>query len=229
MGYVLHNRLGSGGFVVEAMLELAGLDYVYEPIQSKPNTPIMPHIEHLNRWGQVPVLETADGKVLTEVAAIICYLAQQEEACADGPHLWLNDYAACLRWSVFMSVNIYEGILRQTYPHRYFDSEAVVDPAVKASMVRSVEISAEKRVHQAFLLLEEVIDDGGFLFGPKMSACDVYLAMLYSWHEKRPILSKCGEITRRVATHRLIQPLWVRNFGDDPGEKWHESGRLWSD
>lgn len=35
MSYILHNRLGSGGFVVEATLALAGLEYVYEPIESK--------------------------------------------------------------------------------------------------------------------------------------------------------------------------------------------------
>ena len=50
MGYVLHNRLGSGGFAVEVALELAGLDYVYEPINSKPNTSVKEHIDHINPW-----------------------------------------------------------------------------------------------------------------------------------------------------------------------------------
>ena len=86
MSYILHNRLGSGGFVVEATLALAGLEYVYELIESKPNTPVQEHISHINPWCQVPVLEIPNGKILTEVAAIICYLAQNENTCHSGPH-----------------------------------------------------------------------------------------------------------------------------------------------
>lgn len=234
MSYILHNRLGSGGFVVEATLELAGLEYTYEPIESKPNTPVQERIAHINPWGQVPVLEVPNGKVLTEVAAIICYLTQSENACHSGPNLWNNDYASFLRWSIFMSVNIYEGILRQSYPYRYFDfssssntessaREAVIDTAIKTGMALSVKMSARKRVHKAFLLLEEIIHKDEFLLGPQMSCCDIFLAMLYAWHNKQPDLPKCCEITHRIATHTLINPIWERNFHDRLDEKWHEA------
>ncbi|MEM8862945.1 MAG: glutathione S-transferase N-terminal domain-containing protein, partial [Chloroflexota bacterium] len=186
MGYVLHNRLGSGGFVVEATLELAGLDYTYEPIKSEPSTPVLEKIGHINPWGQVPALVLPNGAVLTEVAAMICYLAQQESGCHNGPHLWNTDHASFLRWSIFMSVNIYEGILRRSYPERYFDlssisdaepstNNLVVDPSIKSTMSKSVQMSAKKRVHNAFLLLEEVIQKDEFLLGPKMSSCDIFL------------------------------------------------------
>lgn len=137
-----------------------------------------------------------------------------------------------------MSVNIYEGILRQSYPHRYFDvssgldaknpaSDTVVEAAVQAEMSMCIKTSAKKRVHEAFLLLEDVIDEGDFLLGPKMSSCDIFLALLYAWHNKQPDLPKCCEITRRVASHRLINPIWERNFHDRLDEKWHEIRPLW--
>lgn len=225
--------------MVEATLELAGIEKEYSPIKSKPNTSVREHIAHINPWGQVPVLETPNGDVITEVAAIICYLAQHEETCRNGPHLWNSDNASYLRWSVFMSVNIYEGILRQSYPDRYFDissnidtkdpsRKAAVETAVKAEMSMSVKMSAKKRVHEAFLLLENVIHEGHFLLGSKMSSCDIFLAMLYAWHNKQPDLPKCCEITRRVATHRLVNPIWERNFHDRLDEKWHEARPLWS-
>ena len=87
MSYTLYNHLGSGGFVVEAMTAVAGVEYKHKPLQSKPNEPIKQLVEHLNPWGQVPMLETADGSLVNEVGAIISYLAYQESACHDGPRL----------------------------------------------------------------------------------------------------------------------------------------------
>ena len=217
MSYILHNRLGSGGFVVEAVLELAGLDYNYEPLNSKPNTSVKSLVQHINPWGQVRILETPDGTVLTEVAAILIYL---EPHCTDN--LWVEDHTAFLRWSVFLSVNIYEGILRQCYPHRYFESFAN-DEDLNAKMAKSIQASAKRKVHEAFLFLENhAIHEEGYLLGSKLSACDIFLAMLYAWHNRQPDLPKCTEITRRVATHPIINPIWKRNFHDRLDFKWHE-------
>lgn len=224
MSYTLYDRLGSGGFVVEAMLALAGVEYKYEPLQSKPNEPIKQLVEHLNPWGQVPMLETADGSLVTEVGAIISYLAYQELTCHDGPHLWVEpkDRALYLRWNVFLSVNVYEGILRQCYPQRYFDP--LEDEEMNAKLSVSVKTSAKKRVHEAFLFLENHVikEKGDFLLSSKLSGCDIYMAMLYAWHNKKADLPKCTEITRRVATHELIQSIWKRNFHDRLDYKWHE-------
>lgn len=50
--YILHNRLGSGGFVVEAALPLAQIPLVYEPLTTTPDTDVAPFVVHLNPWGQ---------------------------------------------------------------------------------------------------------------------------------------------------------------------------------
>ena len=235
MTYVLHNRLGSGGFLVEAMLSVAGVPFRYEPLDSAPNTPVRPLIEHVNPWGQVPVLETPDGRVLTECGAILLYLVEREPACRDGPHLFVprddgggrageahaGSSAACLRWTVFLSANVYEGILRENYPRRYF--EPLGEDDVDTEIAERVRRSARRRTHAAFALLEEhVIDgEGDFLLGKRLSPVDIYLAFLYAWHNKQPDLPKCTAITRRVATHELIRPIWERNFSDRLDEKWH--------
>ena len=93
----------------------------------------------------------------------------------------------------------------------------------RASLGRSVDLPE----HQAaFKLLEEHVlaknEEGHtFLLGERMSPVDVYLAFLYAWHNKQADLPGCTEITRRVATHEVIGPVWERNFRDRLDEKWH--------
>lgn len=239
MAYVLHNRLGSSGFLVEAMLTAANVPFAYEPLKSLPNTPVRPLVQRVNPWGQVPVLVTPDGTVLTECGAILIYLVEHEPGCARGPHLFVppddegnggskggggsRASAACLRWTVFLSVNAYEGILRQSYPRRYFDPFDD-DDDLNSKVEESVQLAARKRTHAAFKLLEEHVlaknkEGHKFLLGERMSPVDVYLACLYAWHNKQADLPGCTEITRRVATHEVIGPVWERNFRDRLDEK----------
>lgn len=225
MAYTLHNRLGSGGFAVEAVLALSGADYSYTPIESVPSTPLGEKITHINPWGQVPALETPDGKVVTETAAILIYLAQTEAGVRDGPHLWNPDPPSLLRWQVFMGVNIYEGVLRGTYPDRYFDAALVAGD--REAVIASVKSAARKRNHDAFAMIEDEVEQDRFILGPRMSACDVFLAMLYAWHRKQPDLPNCTAIAEKVACHRVVNPIWEKNFDARLEEKWHRARPLW--
>lgn len=219
---MLHNRLGSGGFVVEAVLSVAGLEFAYDPLPSEPDTPVGPLICHFNPWGQLPVLETPDRQVLTETAAILIWLAQKEPTCHAGPHLWIDDQAAFLRWTVFLSVNNYEGILRQSYPDRYVDPEKA--PGIDSvALQAAVTSAAKKRVHEAFRLIETQLKPNGNLLGSRLSPADIYLAMLYAWHGPVPDLPHCSALTHRIATHATIAPIWFRNFDRRLDYNWQNS------
>ena len=56
MPYRLYNRIGSGGFVVEAALVLADAPFELVSLDSKPGTPLPESFKNVNPWGQVPVL-----------------------------------------------------------------------------------------------------------------------------------------------------------------------------
>lgn len=224
--YRLHNRLGSGGFAVEAALTLAGIDFAYEPIASSPNEDLSGHLSGLNPWGQVPVLELEGGGRITEVAAILAYLAQTEPALAEGPELWVDDWAAFHRWSAFIAVNVYEAILRRSYPDRFVTrvtQTPLGDPAeINALMTAQLCHAADARCHRALLCLEAETADHAFVLSDRMSVCDIVLAQVYAWHNQRPDLPKCTWITTQVATHPEIRPLWKRNFARFLDFKWHE-------
>jgi glutathione S-transferase len=217
--YVLHNRLGSGGFVIEAALTLAGLDFDYAPLASVADTTVAPLVQDLNPWGQVPVLIAPQGDTLTEVAAMIIWLAQNEPACRQGPDLWVENDAAFMRWSVFLAVNVYEGILRDSYPQRYIDLGSLATVSQDDAEL-ALRRAAHKRVHAALRVAEDQCSQKPFLLGIKLSMCDLFLAMLYAWHNEKPDLPNCTAITQAVAQHSVIAPIWHRNFSHRLDKDW---------
>lgn len=229
MKYTLHNRLGSGGFAVQASLAVAGIDFAYEPLASVPNEPLGPTIQALNPWGQVPVLETEDGTKIAELAAILAHLSYAEPSLRQGPKLWIDDHPLFLRWTVFLAVNVYEAILRRIYTDRYYSALSDEPGAVplslsnddKALIEESLRRAAKARIHAAFACIENATAAHRFLLSDRMSPCDIFLAMLYAWYNKKPDLPKCTWITTQIATHKDIRAIWAQNFHDRLDFKWH--------
>ena len=80
--YKLYNRLGSGGFAVEAALSIAGEPFQLISLNSTPGTELPVSFREINPWGQVPVLITPEGKLMTESAAMLAFLAPKKSARA---------------------------------------------------------------------------------------------------------------------------------------------------
>ena len=216
--------------MVQATLAAAGIAFDYDPLDSIPNQPLGSKVKHLNAWGQLPILELPDGTHLSEVAAILAYLSWSERTIKNGPNLWVDDHPAFLKWSVFLAVNVYEGILRQSYTGRFvrrFADEpgglsADLPDDIDERVASNIRLAASDRVHAAFQCIERETSEHEFLLGDRLSACDIFLAMLYAWHTQAPILPKCNHITTQVATHAVIRPIWKQNFHDRMDFEWHK-------
>lgn len=210
VAYTLYNRRGSGGFAVEAALTLADLPFQLIDVGTEPSTPLPDSFRKVNPWGQVPVLTSEDGLMMTETGAILIYLAGAHDTAGLGPKPWSQDHATFLRWVTFLSVNIYESTLRVAYPARYTD-----DP----DGAEAVRAAGHQRRHEAFQMLEADLQPGAFLMG-EMTAADIYFAMLFGWHKIQPDLPKCAALTHSVAAHPVIAPVWRRNFDHRMPTKW---------
>ena len=203
MTYQLYNRDGSGGFVVEAVLALADVRFELIKLDSSPGTPLPDTFRATNPSGQVPVLITPERDTLTESAAIVIHLA----ACYPEKHLaptpGTRTHAAFLRWMVFMSANLYESVLRVSYPTRYTaDPEGA--PAVSQT--------GKRRLAEGLRLVENAITPGAFMLGESMSVADIYLIMFYAWYTGEEIFAEIGRLSREVAEHPVIGPIWQRHF-----------------
>ncbi|MGD1926609.1 MAG: glutathione S-transferase family protein [Paracoccaceae bacterium] len=211
MTYTLYNRPGSGGFACEAAFELAGQPYELISLDSKPSTPIPEDFKTINPWGQVPTLITPDGTMVTETGAILIYIAGKWPGPQTGPEPWTDAHATLMRWCVFLSANLYEGILRFAFTDRY-----TTDPNGHRALLEA----QAARNQQAFELLEAELADTPFLLGDTMSVADVYMAMLYSWHRERENLPRCTALTHAVAGHPVVAPVWQRNFASRQRTDW---------
>lgn len=209
MTYTLYNRLGSGGFAVEAALTLAGIPHELVLLDSVPSTPLPEEFAKINPWKQVPALLTEDGTLITETAAILIWLAGRHRAL--GPEPWSDAHGEFLRWIVFMGSNIYEGVLRQTYPAR-FTTDTGTD-AVRAA--------AAERNHAAFALIEATLEHRETLTPGGLGAADIFLSMLTVWHRRRDDLPRCMALARQVAEHPDLAAVWHRNFA-------HRLDKIWS-
>lgn len=204
MTYILHNRPGSGGFVIEAALDVAGADWRLEPVDSPVSTPLPESFRAVNPVKQIPVLDLPDGSRMTESAAMLIHLAAAFPESGLAPPPGTPAHAQFLRWTVFLSNAVYEAVLRRTYPERYTADPAGADAVRQAALAK---------LDQGFAVLEDAIGGGGFLLGERMTATDIYLAMMYYWHDRlRGGLPKCTAITRAVRAHPKVAPSWRRNF-----------------
>lgn len=208
MTYRLYNRLGSGGFAVEAALVYGGVDHTLELVDSPPSTPMPEHFRAINPWNQVPALITQDGTLITETGAILIWLAARHPDL--GPQSGSDEHGAFVRWIVFLSANIYEGVLRQTYPER-FGAEDTVKVVARA---------ARDRNQQAFELIEAALDGRETLVGDAISAADIYTAMLTAWHRDLSALPRVTALAEKVAGHPAIAPIWQKNFDHRLDRKW---------
>ncbi|MEM9354780.1 MAG: glutathione S-transferase family protein [Pseudomonadota bacterium] len=211
MTYKLYNRLGSGGFAVEAALTLVDEQFELISLDSTPGTELPESFREINPWRQVPVLITKDGVLMTESAAMLIYLATRDQTGRLGPSSDTPDYAELVRWMVFLSANVYEAIQRDGYPHRFTS-----DPDATAGVAESARALAER----GFLVAEARLKDTEYMVGTTLTVVDIYLAMLYAWHHDADACPQCRAMTHRVAADEQIAPLWQRNFDHRLDIKW---------
>lgn len=205
MTYRLYNRPGSGGFVVEAALALADAPFVLEELESKAGTPLPESFRSVNPWGQLPTLILPDGSTMTETAAILVHLAACHPDRDLGPEPGTPAHAQFLRWLVFANVNVYEAVLRRSYPFRYTANTEALEGTREAAIAR---------MGEALAVLEGAADPGPFLLGDRMTLADVYVAMLFVWFRGDIDAPRLTDLAARVRNHPVVAPIWRRHFGD---------------
>jgi glutathione S-transferase len=205
--YRLYTRPGSGGFVVEAALALAGapFDQIDVPKKDSPDQAFL-DISPLN---QVPVLTLPDGRTITESAAISILLAERHPEAGLAPAAGLPARADFLRWMAFMSSALYPAVLRFYYAHRY---------TADAEGVKAVKEAAITEMDRGFAVLDKALAGRDWLVGDTLSIADIYLVMLVAWHP---------EIGKVAAAWPDIERLWARLRDHDLMRKLNAAHAMW--
>lgn len=171
--HLVYTSPGTGGFVVQAVLEEAAAPYRLVEVDSKAGEHKSPDFLRLNPMGQVPVLELPNGKRMTETAAMVIHIADQLAPGKLAPDTRSPLRSDFLKWLIFMAVNLYAADLRAYYPGRYTTDSAGAE-GVKEAALRDME--------RQFDIIDRAIGDNRFLVGDAFTAGDPYLLMLAHWH-----------------------------------------------
>lgn len=118
----------------------------------------------VNPMGQVPVLETADGELLTENSAILQYVAEQLPAAQLAPGGGMQQ-AQLRKWLGFIGTELHK---------------AVYVPLLDAKAPDAVKAYARDKIQLRMDVLQRHLDGREFLL-ERFSIADAYLTTVLNW------------------------------------------------
>ncbi len=204
--FKLYAKKGAGSVAVEAVLAVCGANYTVEDLQREAGGWFPAEFRRLNPRAEVPTLVLPDDSIMTESAAIIIHLADIFPAAGLAPVLNSSLRPRYLRWMLFLATTVYMSDLRLYYPERY-----TIDPSGAAG----IKAKAAEGIVAEFAMLSEALGAGQFMLGAKMSALDIYAAMLINWAPDVAALfakhANLRELYELVSTEPVIAKVWARN------------------
>jgi len=171
--YTIYTSPGTGGFAAEAMLEAGTAPWKREIVDTGKDEHRTARYLAINPAAQVPALILPSGELMTESAAICIYLGDTHRDTGLAPQPGAPGRAAYLRWMVYLAAIVYGADLRCYYSERYTSDVSGAD-AVKSCAI--------EQMNAAFAIVDEHLSRHEWLADKTMSAADIYLAMLASWH-----------------------------------------------
>lgn len=206
--HVLYGEPGWGSAIIEAQLAHYQLPFRFESVGNLfADEAARERLRRLNPVVQVPTLVLPDGQVMTESAAITLHLADRtgRDDLVPGPAA--PERAAFLRWLVFLVANVYPTFTYADDPTRFVKAG---DEAAKG--FRSEVDTYAQRLWQ----MVEGAARGPWFLGERLSAIDLYLAVMTRWRPKAewfeqhaPRVLAAG---RAAAALPAVAPVMARNF-----------------
>jgi GST-like protein len=197
---------GCGSAVVECALALGDVHYDYEEVDYSAASTTRDRLLSFNPLGQVPVLITPAGQVLTESAAILHYLdglaPRSSLIPAPGSPVRANFY----RWLFFLVAAVYPTFTYGDDPHKWVRDDAA------AKQLRD---STDRHRQTLWRQVENAIVGPWFL-GESVSALDLYLAVMAYWRPGPKWFEahtpKITAIKANVIALPRFAPVIARNF-----------------
>ncbi|MFN7134209.1 MAG: glutathione S-transferase C-terminal domain-containing protein, partial [Myxococcales bacterium] len=121
-------------------------------------------IEDVNEKGYVPVLELDDGTRLTEVAAILQFVADQKPELRLAPPNGTLERYRLQGWLNYIGMEIHK-----IYWPLFHGGAEIENQKAKEKLGRS------------FTYVEQQLGDGAFLFGDGFTVADAYLLTVLNW------------------------------------------------
>ena len=119
----------------------------------------------INPKGYVPALEVQNGTVMTEVSALIQYLADQDPQAGLIPAAGTPERYKVLEWIGFIATEIHKGF----------------SPLWNPTTPDAVKQAAKERLFQRFAYVDQQLDGRSYLTGERFTVADAYLFVVVNW------------------------------------------------
>ena len=119
----------------------------------------------VNPKGYVPALQVQDGTVMTEVSALIQYLADQAPQAGLIPAVGTPERYKVLEWIGFISTEIHKGF----------------GPLWNPTTPDAVKQATKEKLFQRFAYLDQQLDGHSYLTGERFTVADAYLFVVVNW------------------------------------------------
>ena len=176
--YKLYWHPSSSSLAPMAVLEELGVPYDRHEVDFDSGENQTCSYLRIQPLGLVPAIVLEDGSSMFESAAIIQYLCDRHREPNFAPSFDEAQRPRYLQWMFFMADTIYPSYNRFYHPERY---------TAAAEGASDVKEQARRTVLKQWQIVEESLQSNGpWLLGERFSACDIYLQMMTTWHE-RPV------------------------------------------
>ena len=210
MGEVrLFGHPGWGSAIVEAQMAWLGIDFVFEDVGNLfESREARESLARINPVAQVPTLVLADGRVMTESAAITLYLADLTGRDDLVPPPQSPERPDFLRWLVFLVANVYPVFTYADEPARFVPDETARDGFRGA---------VDAHARRLYGMMEAAAGEPWFL-GERFTALDLYVAVMTRWRPRRAWFAenapRLHAIAARADAVPQLRAVWARNYPD---------------
>ncbi len=197
---------GCGSAIVAAAFAVAKVPLEYEEVDYGGGSPTRERLLQVNPLGQVPALLMPDGAVMTESLAMVHYVNDLAPRSGLVPGRGDARRADFLRWSAFLVTTVYPTFTYGDEPGKW------VEEPKGAKQLRE---STDRHREAQWRRLEEIAGEPWFQ-GAKMTALDLYIAVMTRWRPGRKWFSahtpKLLAIAEKASATPGVADVMKRNF-----------------
>lgn len=197
---------------VHVVLEEIGAPFTLQEVSTARGQTQHPDFLAINPKGYVPVLEIpSETQILTELPAILVYLAKQHPASGLLPSTSAIEQARVHEWLAWLAGWVhgvgYGGIWR---PQRFCAQDEAMHDAIRAN--------GRRVVQEAYASIEQTLADGRrWAVATGYSIADPFLLVLYRWGNRIGMRMKDAYPAWTALTQRMLQRTAVQRVFEREG------------
>lgn len=170
----LYYAPGTCAVAVWIALEWMGADYEVEKVVLGSD-----EYKKINPSGEVPALDTGDGKIKTQAGAILSYLAEKYEESDLGPDQGLEDRFLFNELTALITGDFHPAFWPLFGPTDYTTSRDEKD-------LENVKQAAYKNVDTVASLIDQRLEDRDHIYKNKRTVLDPYAFVMMRWMANTP-------------------------------------------